>query len=108
MTIIQRLSKENRNLEELTDEALIESYRAGTNDAIEVLVQRYKSFVRTKIRANYFIGVDKDDLIQEGMIGLFRAICDYNPHKDTSFRSFAALLKQFQGRSIYRLIQVFR
>ena len=51
MTIIQRLSKENKNLEQLTDEALIESYRAGTNDAIEVLVQRYKRFVRTKIRA---------------------------------------------------------
>lgn len=104
MTIIQRLSKENKNLEQLTDEALIESYRAGTNDAIEILVQRYKRFVRTKIRANYFIGVDKDDLIQEGMIGLFKAICDYDPHKDTTFKSFATLCVTRQVSTAFKAV----
>lgn len=78
-------------LENLTDEELIVVYRNGELDAIEVLVQRYKYFVRRKIKANYFIGADKEDLIQEGMIGLFKAICDYNPNKDASFKSFATI-----------------
>lgn len=78
-------------LEGLPDETLIECYREGQIQAIEVLVQRYKIFVRKRIKANYFIGADKEDLIQEGMIGLFKAISDYNPTKDASFRSFATL-----------------
>lgn len=78
-------------LEHLADEALIECYRQGQVQAIEILVQRYKTFVRNRIKSTYFIGADKEDLIQEGMIGLFKAICDYNPIKDASFRSFATL-----------------
>lgn len=78
-------------LETLADEELITVYRDGELAAIEVLVQRYKYFVRKKIKASYFIGADKEDLIQEGMIGLFKAICDYNHNKDASFRSFATL-----------------
>ncbi|MEG0013526.1 MAG: RNA polymerase sporulation sigma factor SigH [Cellulosilyticaceae bacterium] len=78
-------------LEDLPDEDLIECYREGQIQAIEVLVQRYKIFVRKRIKSNYFIGADKEDLIQEGMIGLFKAICDYNPVKDASFKSFATL-----------------
>lgn len=78
-------------LELLTDEQLIEVYRNNNPQAIELLVQRYKPFVRTKIKSNFFIGADKEDLIQEGMIGLFKAICDYNPSKDASFKSFATI-----------------
>lgn len=78
-------------LEDLPDEGLIECYREGQIQAVEVLVQRYKIFVRKRIKSNYFIGADKEDLIQEGMIGLFKAICDYNPLKDASFKSFATL-----------------
>lgn len=80
-----------KQLEDLPDEVLIEYYREGYGEAIEILVQRYKTFVRKRIKANYFIGADKEDLIQEGMIGLFKAICDYNPIKDASFKSFATL-----------------
>ncbi|MGL4363130.1 MAG: RNA polymerase sporulation sigma factor SigH [Cellulosilyticaceae bacterium] len=87
---------ENKNLiiqtyEDLEDEELIEIYRHHDAEAIEVLVQRYKKFVRKKIKSNFFIGADKEDLIQEGMIGLFKAICDYNPNKDATFKSFATL-----------------
>lgn len=78
-------------LELLTDEELIQRYREDYPEAIEVLIQRYKRFVRYKIRANYFVGADKEDLIQEAMIGLFKAICDYNVHKDSTFKSFATL-----------------
>jgi len=78
-------------LETMSDEELIKLYHNSSKESIEVLVKRYKKFVRHKIKANYFIGADKEDLIQEGMIGLFKAICDYNPNKETSFRSFAAI-----------------
>lgn len=77
--------------EVLTDEELIAAYQTGDLESIEVLIQRYKSFVRKKIKSNYFIGADREDLIQEGMIGLFKAICDYNPNREASFKSFATL-----------------
>jgi RNA polymerase sporulation-specific sigma factor len=78
-------------LEALTDEELIEIYRSNDLMAIEVLVKRYKPFVRKKIKTNYFIGADKEDLLQEGMIGLFKAICDYDASKDASFKSFSSI-----------------
>lgn len=78
-------------LEEMTDEALINLYRQGEHHAIDLLVQRYKKLVRNRIKINFFIGADKEDLIQEGMIGLFKAICDYDPEREASFKSFATL-----------------
>lgn len=78
-------------LDQLSDEELIRCYREECVQAIEVLVQRYKGFVRTKIKSNFFIGADREDLIQEGMIGLFKAINDYNPNLEVSFKSFATL-----------------
>ncbi len=83
--------KDKEPFEEMTDERLIEVYRQGQLEAIEILVQRYKQYVRQKIRSNYFVGADKEDLIQEGMIGLFKAICDYDATKETRFKSFATL-----------------
>ena len=104
MAIIQGVTEDNRDLGQLTDEELIIAYRTGTNEAIEVLVQRYKRLVRAKIRANYFVGVDKDDLIQEGMIGLFKAICDYNIQKETSFKSFATLCVTRQVSTAFKAV----
>ncbi len=89
--VIQETNLSIRTLEAMTDEELIYYYQNGCKEAVEVLVQRYKKFVRTKIKASFFIGADKEDLVQEGMIGLFKAICDYNPEKETSFKSFATL-----------------
>lgn len=78
-------------LEELSDEQLIEIYRNGFPMAVEVLVQRYKYFVRSKVRTNFFVGADREDLIQEGMIGLFKAISDYDTSRKASFCSFASI-----------------
>jgi len=89
--VTQEQSLHINELEIMTDEELIQAYRNAQKEAVEVLVQRYKKFVRTKIKANFFLGADKEDLVQEGMIGLFKAICDYNPNKETSFKSFATL-----------------
>lgn len=80
-----------QNLNKLPDEALIALYRQGDKNAIDLLIQRYKKLVRHKIRVDFFVGADKEDLIQEGMIGLFKAICDYNSEKEASFKSFATL-----------------
>lgn len=91
-------------LETMSDEALIALYRGGENNAIDLLVRRYKKFVRNRIRVNFFIGVDKDDLIQEGMIGLFKAICDYNPEKEASFKSFATLCVTRQISTAFKAV----
>lgn len=104
MQVIQDDHYTIKDLESLADEELIQVYRKGTNEAIEVLIQRYKRFVRTKIRTNYYVGTDKDDLIQEGMIGLFKAICDYNPNKEASFKSFATICITRQLSTVFKSV----
>lgn len=91
-------------LEKMSDEALIVLYRQGEKNAIDLLIQRYKKLVRNRIRVNFFIGADKDDLIQEGMIGLFKAICDYDPEKEASFKSFATLCVTRQISTAFKAV----
>lgn len=74
-----------------TDEELIEEIRNGNSYAMDTLIDRYKNLVRKNARAMYLIGGDRDDLIQEGMIGLYKAIRDYNKEKNSSFFHFADL-----------------
>ena len=76
-----------------TDEELIEMYRSGQEHTgiSDYLIEKYKNMVRKKARAMYLIDAETDDLIQEGMIGLFKAIRDYRPDRGTSFQSFANL-----------------
>lgn len=76
---------------EMSDEEIVELAQQGEQFAIEFLVDKYKNFVRAKARAYFLIGADREDIIQEGMIGLFKAIRDYNGDKLTSFRAFAEL-----------------
>ena len=76
---------------EMTDEEIVELAQVGDQFAVEYLVDKYKNFVRAKARSYFLIGADKEDIIQEGMIGLFKAIRDYKLDKLTSFRAFAEL-----------------
>jgi len=76
---------------EMPDEEIVDLAQQGEQFAIEFLVDKYKNFVRAKARAYFLIGADREDIIQEGMIGLFKAIRDYNGDKLTSFRAFAEL-----------------
>ena len=69
----------------------MELAQQGEQFAVEYLVDKYKNFVRAKARSYFLIGADKEDIIQEGMIGLFKAIRDYKMDKLTSFRAFAEL-----------------
>ena len=66
-------------LEERSDEELMEGIRGGEQECMDVLIERYKGQVRKEARTLYLIGGDSDDLIQEGMLGLFKAIRDYRP-----------------------------
>ena len=65
--------------------------RNGSSAALDVLIRRYTSFVRLKASSYFLVGGDGDDLVQEGLIGLYKAVRDFRPDKETSFRSFAEL-----------------
>ena len=79
------------NYEQMTDEQLIEKLRKGDRDIMDYIMEKYKNLVRKEANAMYLLGGENDDLIQEGMIGLFKAVQDYNVHQETSFYSFAKL-----------------
>ncbi|MEG1523960.1 MAG: RNA polymerase sporulation sigma factor SigH [Clostridia bacterium] len=80
-----------KDYETLTDEELITLLRGGDARAEELLYARYKLIVRGKARTYFLVGADREDIIQEGMIGLYKAVCDYEFEKLTSFRAFAEL-----------------
>ncbi|NLI58810.1 MAG: RNA polymerase sporulation sigma factor SigH [Clostridium sp.] len=75
----------------MVDEEIVEDSRAGDDKALEYLINKYKGFVRAKARTYFLIGADREDIIQEGMIGLYKAIRDYREDKLSSFRAFAEL-----------------
>ena len=86
----------------ITDEQYIAAYREGDTDTIEVILDRYKNLVRAKASKMYILGGDVQDLIQEGMIGLVKAVRDYDFGRDASFATFADLCV---SRQIYNAIQ---
>lgn len=75
----------------MEDEDVVEVARTSEPRALEYLIKKYKNFVRVKARSYFLIGADREDIIQEGMIGLYKAIRDYDRDKLTSFRAFAEL-----------------
>jgi len=76
---------------ELDDLRLVLKARNGSQDALDALMRRYAGFVRLKASSYFLAGGDADDLVQEGMIGLYKAVRDFRTDKETSFRSFAEL-----------------
>jgi RNA polymerase sporulation-specific sigma factor len=78
-------------LEAAPDENLVALYHEGHQAAVEALLHRYRNFARLKARSYFLAGADKDDIVQEGMIGLYKAIRDFAPEHETSFRAFAEL-----------------
>lgn len=77
--------------ENMSDEEIVELANNNNDLAFEFLINKYKNFVRGKARSYFLIGADRDDIIQEGMIGLFKAVRDYDITKQASFRSFAEI-----------------
>ena len=78
-------------MESRTDEELALLAQQGDEEALEYLLNNYKNFVRSKARSYFLIGADHEDIVQEGMIGLYKAIRDFKPEKLSSFRAFAEL-----------------
>ena len=85
-----------------TDEMLIERLRDGERDITDYIMNKYKNLVRSKAKSMYILGADTEDLIQEGMIGLFKAIRDYDAGRDASFYTFAELCI---SRQMYTAVQ---
>ena len=75
----------------MSDEEVVEQCHQGNDEAVEYLLDKYKNFVRSKARSYFLIGADHEDIVQEGMIGLYKAIRDYRADKLSSFRAFAEL-----------------
>lgn len=90
MEIYSRL-EEVSDLDSCHEEDIVELARNGDAKAQEYLIKKYKNFVRAKARTYFLIGADREDIIQEGMIGLFKATRDYKPGRMSSFRAFAEL-----------------
>jgi RNA polymerase sigma-H factor len=74
-----------------TDEELVERARGGSDGAIEELLRRYRHYARAKARTYFLAGADREDIVQEGMIGLYKAIRDFQADRNTAFRAFAEL-----------------
>lgn len=80
------------DFENMTDEEIVaEAKLSNNNIALNYLIHKYKNFVRAKARSYFLIGADREDIIQEGMIGLYKAIRDFRNDKLSSFRAFAEL-----------------
>ena len=94
--------KVQTSYDRLSDEALLRQLRAGDAAIMDYVLDKYKPLVRKKANAMFLIGGDTDDLIQEGMIGLFKAIRDYREERETSFFHFAELCIT---RQIYSAIE---
>ncbi len=88
MALVRR---EGVGYHELVDEELVDHAKGGDDRAAEFLIAKYRNFVRVKAKAYFLIGADREDIIQEGMIGLYKAIRDFRRDKLSSFRAFAEL-----------------
>ena len=89
----------------MTDEQLIRNLREGETGIMDFIIDKYKFLVKKKAKAMYLLGGENDDLIQEGMIGLFKAVRDYNPQQEVSFASFADLCVSRQMYTAIKLSQ---
>jgi RNA polymerase sporulation-specific sigma factor len=87
----QAIKRLYRDYADMSDEEVVGHARGNDDVALEFLINKYKNFVRAKARSYFLIGADREDIIQEGMIGLYKAIRDFRSDKLASFRAFAEL-----------------
>ncbi|MFD2627743.1 RNA polymerase sporulation sigma factor SigH [Oceanobacillus kapialis] len=88
---VKPLKTDSVNLQTLDDDEILQLVHEGDSHALDFLIQKYRNFVRAKARTYFLIGADKEDIIQEGMIGLYKAIRDFDEDKLSSFKAFAEL-----------------
>ncbi|SHK50807.1 RNA polymerase sporulation sigma factor SigH [Tepidibacter formicigenes] len=90
MLVAKEKNNYNNEEEQMQKEIVLKASKGDTL-ALEYLIKKYKNFVRAKAKSYFLIGADKEDIIQEGMIGLYKAIRDYDEEKTSSFKAFAEL-----------------
>lgn len=96
------MPRDYSEFEQATDEELIHRLRGGEESIMDYICDKYKNLVRSKAKSMYILGGDSEDLIQEGMIGLFKAVRDYDSGRDASFYTFADLCI---SRQMYTAVQ---
>lgn len=79
------------SLDSLTDEHLVSLSKCKNENALEILLNRYRGLVHSKVNTYYLVGAEKDDIIQEGMIGLYKAVMDYDEKGSAAFKTFAGI-----------------
>jgi RNA polymerase sporulation-specific sigma factor len=87
----EKRSADHVELDQLDDSELVTRARGGNDRAIDELLNRYRNFARSKARSYFLAGSDRDDVVQEGMIGLYKAVRDFDLGQETPFRAFAEL-----------------
>lgn len=91
MSVLSTGSNYSASLDERQDEEVVKLAKDGDEFATEYLISKYKNFVRVKAKSYFLVGADREDIIQEGMIGLYKSIRDFRADKLSSFRAFAEL-----------------
>ena len=91
MSVPSTGSNYSASLDERQDEEVVKLAKDGDEFATEYLISKYKNFVRVKAKSYFLVGADREDIIQEGMIGLYKSIRDFRADKLSSFRAFAEL-----------------
>ncbi len=86
-----RTTPDGGGVTQCSDEDLVTRTWAGDAEAMDELLNRYRGFVRLKARSYFLVGADREDVVQEGMVGLYKAVRDFDPHRESSFRNFAEL-----------------
>lgn len=99
------MAREYADYKRMSDEELIDRQRRGEDAITEYICDKYKNLVRSKAKSMFILGADNEDLIQEGMIGLFKAVRDYDSGRDASFYTFAELCI---SRQMYTAVQASR
>ncbi len=99
------MAREYTDYAQATDEELIDRLRGGEEHIMDFICDKYKNLVRSKAKSMFILGGDSEDLIQEGMIGLFKAVRDYDSGRDASFYTFADLCI---SRQMYTAVQASR
>mgnify|MGYP002746516762 CR=1 FL=1 len=97
-----------KNYEEYQDEELIRRLRDGDGSVMDYLMEKYKDLVRRKAHSMYLPGADQEDLIQEGMIGLFKAVRDYDCGRDASFYTNRRMSRRMSGKKARKSLSSIR
>ncbi len=85
------LYKKSEDFTNYSDEELVGKYKQGCDAALEEIINRYRTFVHMKVNSYFLVGADNDDIVQEGMIGLYKAVKDFDEGRMVSFKTFAGI-----------------